>query len=329
MANVSYDKESHTLTNHELNKTYTFGQRGKRAAWVQEWVEANGLPDYKPEEEAVVEPEDHHVEYDDDSKTFTNHTLDKTYTYGQRGKKAAWVIAHEEAEGITPPPKATANVRPVDAEDVEHHITFDEDEGVLTNHTLDKTYTFGQRGKKPAWVRAWIVDHEDETESVNSHKNEQVPVNQPNQPKYICGPNGLREWHFKSEMNNQCILIGHDPAEAMMIYNSQTKFPLTTRSLEIFWQETDYMSGFDVGCWRFDPDTEMWENYGDYKNRLETARLARVDSMIEEAETHDVAAADAGIDYEEREIVEDEMEEEAIAGALDAFAEDDAMENMD
>jgi hypothetical protein len=29
------------VTNHTINKTYTIGQRGKRAAWVKEWLEAN------------------------------------------------------------------------------------------------------------------------------------------------------------------------------------------------------------------------------------------------------------------------------------------------
>lgn len=344
MANVSYDEESHTLTNHELDKTYTFGQRGKRAGWVKDWIEENGLPDYKPEEEEVEETEQEpdEVSYDDATKTFTNHTLGKTYTYGQRGKRAGWVVAYEEEHGIEAPPKV--NATPVDAEDVEHHITFDKDEGVLTNHTIDKTYTFGQRGKKPAWVRAWIVDNE-ESVPVNSNKNEQdttsKPNRGPNRPKYKTSPTGLREWHFKSEMNNQCILVAKSPVDAMFIYNSQTKFPLTTRSLEIFWQETDYVCGFDEGCWRFDPESEEWESYGDYKNRLEQARLARVNDMMEEAEASEQAMADAAeevIDTDEREIVEDEAIEQAlddwsdhepIEAAEEVLAEDESTSTFD
>lgn len=327
MAKITLDKETFTLTNHETDKTYRFGQRGKKADWVQEWIDKNGIPNYKTEV-VQVNPEDCEVTFDEDTKTFTNHTTGKIYSYGQKGMKPKWVVAHEDAEGITPPVK----VRPVDPEDIEHKITYDEDTLTLTNHTLNKTYTFGKRGPRAKWVQAWMVENE-APKTAAQEKRENAA--KPNQPKFKASPDGLREWHFKSEMNNQCIIVAQSEVDAIMLYNHHTKYPLTPRTLNVFWQETDYVCEFGEGVWRFNNELDSWEPYGDYKNRVDSAKIetssiaASTEEEVDEEEVDDMIEPIEEVDEDLRSLAEEDWEEEAIEAAVDAFNEAESFESYD
>lgn len=90
-------------TNTETGETYTYGKRGRKPAWIVTYEAEHGLPECVTQKE-VVDPASFEVEYDADARVLTNKTLDKTYTFGQKGKRANWVKAWIEAnpEAVTP-----------------------------------------------------------------------------------------------------------------------------------------------------------------------------------------------------------------------------------
>lgn len=257
----------------------------------------------------------------------------QTYTYGQRGRKPLWVQEYELTNPAPEKPKkpTTPKINPVDADDCEHKITFDSDTQTLTNHTLGKTYRFGQRGQRPAWVRAWAQENQAEVQANENHTVPAKPNRQPNKPQHIRGPGGLREWHFKSEMNNKCIIVAKDPMQACVLHNQHSKFQLTPYALKVFWRETDYMCGFKEGMWRAHPTEDAWESYSDYRNRLNAQREAVQAKYMEAAEAEEVAAMDhnESMDEAKDDVVEEEWTDEALDAALDAFAEDEAHQEFD
>lgn len=187
------------------------------------------------------------------TKTLVNNDTDKTYTFGKRGKRPNWVNDwienHPEKYQQL---KTSTSVTPIDPKDVEYEIVYDKETQTLSNVTLNKTYTFGQKGKKAKWVKKWIENNETEVPQKQEEKQTE---------KQTEKSQTLREWHFRSEMNNQCIVIAKDEIQAIYLLNKIFKYKYNSRQFEIFFKETDYVSGFDIGVWRWNNELNTWENH--------------------------------------------------------------------
>jgi len=92
-----------TITNPaDATQTYTYGKRGRKPSWVQEYEAKNGAPE-KVKETVVFD-----LVLKDD--VLHNKTLDKTYTFGMRGKRPSWVTEWIAANPDKVPAKKTAEV---------------------------------------------------------------------------------------------------------------------------------------------------------------------------------------------------------------------------
>ncbi|MFW6120836.1 MAG: hypothetical protein ACOC80_08030 [Petrotogales bacterium] len=204
------------------------------------------------------------INFDKSNKTLVNQDLDKTYTFGKRGKRPNWVNEwieenqelYQEIQNST-----SQSVKQIDPEDVEYEILYDKETETLTNVTLDKTYVFGQRGKKPAWARAWIEENQTGEKELTEKEIEESDTSNPYEKNKSEVKNTLREWHFRSEMNNQCIVVANDVIQAIYLLNKIFKYKYTAKQFEIFFKETDYVCGFEIGVWRWNDELDSWQKY--------------------------------------------------------------------
>jgi hypothetical protein len=211
----------------------------------------------------------------------TNSETGKTYTYGTRGRKPLWVMEYESAHGL-PECVVKANEekeKQVEITNTNYELVYDDDSKTLTNITLDKTYTFGQRGKRASWVSDWIQKNPE----IVIHNTDQV--NAPAREKTLVkkSASGLREWHFRSEMNNVAIVVAESAREAILIINAHMTCQIGEHGFSLFWAETDYMCEFGKGMWRFDKKTDSWENYKDYQDKNNAEKAAMINLITQES----------------------------------------------
>lgn len=80
-----------SVLTHQDGSVYTFGSRGRRPLWVQEWLKTNQEPSTTPAVEAVKETEPQFILK---GKKLINPDGEK-YTFGKRGRKPKWVVEWE------------------------------------------------------------------------------------------------------------------------------------------------------------------------------------------------------------------------------------------
>lgn len=185
------------------------------------------------------------------SVTITNpDDPSQTYTYGKRGRRPAWVLDYEKINGK---PETATHSKTVVEDPGEYEIT--QRGNTLHNKTLDKKYTLGQKGRKPAWVIAYLTEQNGGELPAPTPK-EKTPDVAPIKRH----PSGLREWVFRceSKLDGQAIIVAKTDVDAMGFYNPCSRYPLTPVAFNHFWHEVEYGETFKEGYWRYNSKTNEW-----------------------------------------------------------------------
>jgi len=196
----------------------------------------------------------------------------ETYTYGKRGRKPRWVQDYEAKNG-----KPVEEVKETTPESTPVAITVVLEGDTLVNKTIDKSYTFGaQRGKRPAWVSEWMEKNptlipqkdlvptgrprktvDDDTTDEDSDDVTDLPTS----VKPVLPDADMYQWHFKSQMNNNAIVVARNDLEVVTFLNQCFKIPYNRYSLEIFWVKAPYTCNLSQGVWRLKKDETEWTPY--------------------------------------------------------------------
>jgi len=210
------------------------------------------------------------------TQTITNPSNpSETYTYGKKGRKPKWVTLLENTNGKPTPEPTTTPTTPIT-------LTIVLENDTLVNKTESKTYTFGKcKGKRPSWVKDWMQ----ENPSLVPVKSDLIPTGRPKNddsdeddsnlldlPRTVKPTSDIPEadtyqWHFKSEMNNNAIVVARNDLEAVGFLNLCFKIPYNKYTLDFFWKKASHTCGLAQGVWRLKKDDTEWSRYPTLKER--------------------------------------------------------------
>lgn len=105
--------------------------------------------------------------------------------------------------------------------------------GITFTHSDGSTYTTGNRGKPPKWLK----DHPEYIKLLETTPTTQVA---PSSPKTTS--NHLRCWRWNDQdglPQHICMVAANDPHEAMKLLNKRFQFQVTHNEFNVMWKEID------------------------------------------------------------------------------------------
>lgn len=179
--------------------------------------------------------------YNPATLTFTTK-CGRSWSYGQRGRKPSWVADYEQFHDISAPEKET--VEPISLDEVYY------DDDTKTFSARDKSWSYGQRGRKPYWVKEYEAENDIEVPVRESKKIQATHVSE--------AYSGLYEWRLKSQVVN-CIIVAENAAEAIVIGNKAFKSAISGNELRVMWEKRQASTDLGKGVWKL--DAEEWSPY--------------------------------------------------------------------
>lgn len=103
--------------------------------------------------------------------------------------------------------------------------------GITFTHTDGSTYTTGNRGKPPAWLKS-------HPEYIKLLETTPATPN-PSKPLEVA-PSGLKAWRWNDQDGlpmHICVVVARDIHEAIRILNKRFQFPVGSHEFTLMWKE--------------------------------------------------------------------------------------------